>query len=103
MREKTSLMAKMRKSVSSSVESVTATGHSMTDKAVSSAVANLLSTMKYASQKIREADEDLPEGTMLRVSASAVIVELSLEVPVKEIRNGNEDDLDDLEVIVQKL
>lgn len=60
----------------------------LTDKGIGSAVSMLLSTMKYASQKIAEADEDVPEGTILRVSASALLVELSLEVPVKEIVNG---------------
>ena len=64
-------------------------GQQLADKAVAAAVSQIISTMKYASAKIAEADEDLPEGTILRVSASAVLVELSLEVPVKEIVEKN--------------
>jgi hypothetical protein len=64
-------------------------GQQIADKAIAAAVSQLISTMKYASQKIAEADEDLPDETILRVTASAVLVELALEVPVKEIvKNG---------------
>lgn len=66
-------------------------GQHVADKAIAAAVSQLISTMKYASQKIAEADADLPEGTILRVTASAVLVELALEVPVKElVRNGQD-------------
>ena len=63
-------------------------GQQLADKAIAAAVSQLISTMKYASQKIAEAEEDLPDNTILRVSASAVLVELALEVPVKELVNG---------------
>lgn len=56
------------------------------DKAVEAAVAQVLSTMKYAAKRVQEADEDLPDGTLLRVSANAVLVEISLEIPVKSIK-----------------
>jgi len=65
-------------------------GQQLTDKVIAAAVTQLISSMKYASQKIAEADEELPEGAILRVSASAVLVELSLEVPVKEIIDGQD-------------
>ena len=67
----------------------TTQSQNLTGKALGVAVSQVISALRYASQKIVEADEDLPEGTILRVSANALLVELSLEVPVKEIIQKN--------------
>ena len=84
------LVGKIQDSVCSMANSTAVAGQSIAHSAVSSAVSQLMSTMKCAAQKIAEADDDLPEGTMLRVSASAILVELSLEVPVKSLKECHE-------------
>ena len=80
---------KLRDGVSSMTSATAVASQGMADRAIASAVSQLLTTMNYASQKIAEADDDLPEGTMLRVSASALLVEISLEVPInKGLKDG---------------
>jgi len=85
--EKEGVFKKLSHGVSNMIESATSTGQVVSEAALNRAVSTLMTTMKYAAKKIRESDEEVPPGTKLVVSASALLVELSLEVPVVEILN----------------
>jgi hypothetical protein len=81
------ILKSLSSGVSSLIGNAADAGAVVSEAALNRAVNTLMSTMKYAAKKIRESDEEVPPGTKLVVSASAIVVELSLEVPVTEILN----------------
>lgn len=74
-------------------ETLSDAGRKTSDRAIKAAVAQLITSMKYASQKVAEADEDLPPNTKLIVTADAMVVSLSLEVPVQDIKKQHDNSI----------
>lgn len=60
------------------------TGAAISEKAIASAVNQLISTTNYACGKISESDATLPLDSKLTVTAEAGPISLSLEVPVPQ-------------------